>query len=198
MGKFAFCEGLLVDSPALVSALFRKAPALGTVGRPERFWDPARRKIARNQLRKMAFESEADDTLARLAAFQKWQPFLEVGLVLPFARLQELTPQRAGLLLGYFDFLLFDGRAEASGSIYKTLHRKLAPLQRAGLLAKISFLFSRDDRSEELFDLFTALPRYNIINWGYEYDDFLNRRPPVETVRPFISHASDPFEPERP
>ena len=194
MGKFAFCRGLLVDSPAMVNSLF----AMKTDGhfdvRMLRYWDPGQRKMARARLRNRAIGPEAAATMNRLAALQKWQPFMELGLVLPLERLPEMTPERAAVLLRYFDFVLVDARLQSASALNRALHRTLAPLRHAGLLAKISFLFSRGDSDTELAELLASLPRHGIINWGYEYDDFSVRRPAVDTIRTVISDADDPFE----
>jgi biofilm PGA synthesis lipoprotein PgaB len=191
MGKHAFCEGVLVDAPGLLTTLLDSAPVdFGT--KPPLYWDPARRKLARQRL--LAKNTRAAAPLAKLAALQKWQPFLELGLVLPVEKLAELTPARAGYLLRFFDFLLVDTRRAEGISIRHALRKELGPLQRAGLLGKMYFLFARGKGDAELAELFGELPRENVINWGYAYDDFLGQEPGADTIRPYISNATNPFE----
>jgi len=193
MGTFAFCQGVFVDAPALVSSLFA-LPADGkSNGRAPAFWDPARRKMARRQLRKSTIGTQAKEVLDRLAALQKGQPFLEMGLVLPLARLQGLDRKRAEMLLSYFDFLVVDARSAGSPDSLAPVLADL-PLSGMGMTNKLYMLLQRKNSDRELAESFATLPQYNIINWGYEYDDFLARQPAAETVRQFVSDVSNPFE----
>jgi hypothetical protein len=192
MGKQAFCEGVLVEAPGLLATLLDSAPADTGTKPPSQYWNPARRKMARQRL--LASNTKAAAPLAKLAALQKWQPFLELGLVLPLDKLSGLTPAGAGYLLRFFDFLLIDVPGAGEGSIRHTLRKELGPLQQTDLLGKMYFLFARKNGGEELAGLFSELPRENVINWGYEYDDFLGQQPDVDMIRPFISNASNPFK----
>jgi len=194
MGKFAYCDGVLVEAPELVRSLFAQKADTGPDKAILAFWDPARRKMARSRLRKHSSDPKITAILARLAALQHGQPFLEMGLVLPLARLPELDMARATMLLRYFDFLVVDARAVESVGFMNSVLENLTVLTTGLLTNKMYVLFQQHDSARELAGKFSLLPRYNIINWGYEYDDFLARRPDVESIRKFVSDAENPFE----
>ncbi len=194
MGKFAFCDGLIVNSPLLTKELLRLSSTLPATDPTIRFWNPGRRKISRRQLLKTALSPGLIDALKKIQAFQEWQPFIEVALVLPLARLPELTARKAEFLLQYFDFLLVDARTNDEHDIEKILKNNLDQLHASKLLSKISLLVKRRSDTNNLKRLLSDLPHYNIINWGYEYDDFLDNRPTTLSIRPLISNSSDPFQ----
>ena len=192
MGQCAFTAGLLIDQPGLAERLERSAP--GTIPlREGRYWDPARRRQARKKL----LEKSRDPVISRimddLEAFQEGQPFIEVGLVLPLRTLGKLDRRGVASLLRYVDFLVVNGEGVGPASLAQQLHADLAPLQGTGLLAKISLLVSRKSDRDDLEPLLASLPEYNLINWGYAYDDFLHGRPATPRIRPLISKATFPF-----
>jgi len=133
------------------------------------------------------------DKQKKIEAFQKWQPFIEVALAIPLDRLPELTVEKTKFLLQYFDFLLVDGRTGDNHDIENKLKNKVDRLHTSGLLTKISLLIKRKS-DDDIQRFFSDLPRYNIINWGYEYDDFLDNRPTTISIRPLISKSPDPFQ----
>jgi len=194
MGKFAFCQGVIVDAPALLRSLLALQIDISSDSQDIASWDPARHKAARKQLRASnVIAGQAGETLARLDALQKGQPFLEMGLLLPLEKLAEIDEARAAVVFRYFDFLVVDARpAESTESINNAL--KNFSLQETGLTNKIYVLVHRENNSRELADKFVSLPRCNIINWGYEFDDFLARRPAAKIMRRFVSDVGNPFE----
>ena len=194
MGKFAFCEGIIVNAPTLTREFLRLSSTRKAVDPAIRSWNPARRKMFRQRLLKTSHAPGLINALKKIEAFQKWQPFIEVALVIPLDRLPELTVEKTKFLLQYFDFLLVDGRTSNNHDIKKMLKNNLGRLHASRLLAKISLFVKRKDDTDNIQRLFTNLPRYNIINWGYDYDDFLNNRPTTISIRPLISKSSDPFQ----
>ncbi len=194
MGKFAFCNGLIVNAPLLTKELLRLSSTRPATDPTIRFWNPARRRMFRRQLLKTNHAPGLINALKKIQAFQEWQPFIEVALVLPLDRLPELAARKAAFLLQYFDFLLLDARTNDKHDIEKTLQNNLNRLYTAKMLPKISLLIKRGDDTNHLKRLLSDLPHYNVINWGYEYDDFLNNRPTTLSIRPLISNSSDPFQ----
>lgn len=192
MGKAAFCEGVLVNSPLLLDNLLRMRSSVTVTDSFIRSWNPARRKMFRQQLLETSTEPGIIGSLEKLNALQEWQPFIEIALVLPLDRLPELTTRKTVFLLQYFDFLLLDARNDTKKNIEKTVKTSLGQLHSSELLSKISLLVKRT--GDGLPSLFADLPRYNIINWGYEYDGFLDNRPTTISIRPFISNSSEPFQ----
>ncbi len=194
MGKFAFCEGIIVNAPTLTREFLRLSSTRKAVDPAIRSWNPARRKMFRQRLLKTSHAPGLINALKKIEAFQKWQPFVEVALVIPLDRLPELTVEKTKFLLQYFDFLLVDGRTSNNHDIKKMLKNNLGRLHASRLLAKISLFVKRKDDTDNIQRLFADLPRYNIINWGYDYDDFLDNRPTTISIRPLISKSSDPFQ----
>ncbi len=192
MGKAAFCEGVLVDSPPLVDNLLQMSSSTTATDSSIHSWNPARRKMFRQQLLQTSAESGIIDSLEKLDALQEWQPFIELALVLPLDRLPELTTRKTAFLLQYFDFLLLDARNDTKKNIEKAVKTSLGHLYSSELLSKISLLVKRPDNG--LPRLLADLPRHNIINWGYEYDGFLDNRPTTISIRPFISKSTEPFQ----
>lgn len=193
MGKFAFCDGLILNSPSLTREFLRLSSTRKAVDPAICSWNPARRKMFRQRLLKTSHTPGLINALKKIQAFQKWQPFIEVALVVSIDRLPELTVKKTEFLLQYFDFLLVDGRTGSNHDIEKMLKNNLGRLHASGLLPKISLLVKRRNDTN-IQRIFTDLPRHNIINWGYEYDDFLDNRPTTISIRPLISKSSDPFQ----
>ncbi len=192
MGKSAFCGGIIINSPTLTQKLLDLAATLPPTDPTIGFWNPAGRKMLRKQLLQTTHTPCILNALKKIAAFQQWQPFIEVALVIPMDRLPTLSRQQVKFLLQYFDFLLVDARTGSAHDIEKMLTNNTGRLRAAKLLAKISLLVERRDDTDSLKRLLAHLPRYNIINWGYEDDDFLHDRP-TTAIRPFVSRASNPF-----
>ncbi len=193
LGKFGFSEGLLIDYPALTRELLAAARAGGLAEQQAIFWNPSRCRQARKNEMNAGNHAVITSTFKELEAFQYWQPFVEVGLVLPAELLPELDTTTTKYLLGYFDFLLLDTRHQEGASFEKIFNNGLAQLQSAGLLPKISVLLSHDGTDRELVGALAELPARNIINWGYEYDNFLDRQPAPGIIRTLMSKVSYPF-----
>ena len=193
MGKFAFCEGIIVNSPMLTREFLLLSSTREAADPAIRSWNPARRKMFRQRLLKTSHAPGLINALKKIEAFQKWQPFVEVALVVPIDRLPELTVEKTKFLLQYFDFLLVDGRTNNNHAIEKILKNNLGRFHASRLLLKISLLIKRKS-DDDIQRIFADLPRYNIINWGYEYDDFTGNRPTTISIRPLISKSSDPFQ----
>ena len=194
MGKSSFCEGIIINAPAMTEELLRLSATRASTDPAVRFWNPARRRMFRRQLPATDHNSIIRDVLEKINAFQQWQPFIEVALVVPLDRLPELSVKKTKFLLQYFDFLLVDGRTTRARDIEKILNNATGRLHASGLLPKISLLVKRRDDTDRFTRLLADLPRYNIINWGYEYDDFLEKRPPTISIRPLISRTPNPFQ----
>ena len=192
MGNFAFGDGAVVDAPSLVSSLFA-LPTDKIDKQVLAYWDPARRKMARNHLRNNCNDVQCEEILARLAALQEGQPFLEMGLVLPLARLSELDTDRATVLLRYFDFLVVDTGVTASPDSLQSALGNLDLLD-MGLTKKVYILVHYENNDRELAETFASFPYLNIINWGYDNDDFLAQRPAIKGIRPFVSDRRNPFQ----
>jgi len=193
LGKFGFSQGLLIDFPRLTKELL--AAAAGEVIQEQQvtFWNPAQRRRARKNRPAGGGDSVISATFQQLESFQYWQPFVEVGLVVSVDLLPELNRTTTQFLLNYFDFILLDARHYEGVTLENRLHYGLTQLHLAGLLSKISVLIKHDGSDRALTGRLADLPNQNIINWGYEYDNFLDRQPSTLTIRPFMSKSSYPF-----
>lgn len=194
MGQSGFSAGVLVDYPLLTKELLQMATQASPADTQATFWNPAKRRRARQQQCVAAHPSITADAFTKLESYQYWQPFIEVGLVLSVDLLPELTTTTTSYLLTYFDFLLLDARSCNKETLESKLADNLQQLQRANLLAKISLLLGRDGSDQQLTRQLASLPRHNIINWGYEYENFLPGQPATPTIRSFMSKTSYPFK----
>ncbi len=194
MGESGFSAGVLVDYPLLTRELLQAATQASSADIQPTFWNPAKRRRARQQQLAAPHSSITADTFTQLESYQYWQPFIEVGLVLSVDLLPELTTTTTSYLLTYFDFLLLDARACNKKDLESKLADNLQQLQRADLLTKISLLLGRDESEQQLTRQLASLPRHNIINWGYEYENFLTGQPATPTIRSFMSKTSYPFK----
>jgi len=193
LGKFGFSEGLLIEYPRFTKELLVSVDREVIEEQQVRFWNPARRRLARKGKASATEHSVIATTFRQLESFQYWQPFVEIGLVLPVNLLPDLPLQRVKFLFGYFDFLLLDARHEEWDMLESVLQDALPRFHSAGLLPKISVLLQHNGNDRALADKLAALPNQDIINWGYEYDNFLDHQPSTSIIRPFMSKSSYPF-----
>jgi hypothetical protein len=129
-----------------------------------------------------------------LEAFQKWQPFQEVGLVLSMDYFLSLELNQYNNLLRYFDFLIVDvGENNIQMLSSRTGKSQLELLQKEEYLQKCSFLFSIDDQGSALAEKLQLLPTLDIINWGYQFDRFLEGFPAPGFVRKLLSKRDFPY-----
>ncbi len=192
LGTFAFSEGLLIDYPRLNDALMKAAASSDPYDNFVKSWDPSLRRLARKNAVHAADTPIISSAFMKLESFQYWQPFVELGLVVSTDLLPQLDAKTTKYLLKYFDFLLLDTRKSSSNPQH-TLTTCLPTLEESGLLPQMSILLQYDGTDKQLRDQLTMLPSRNIINWGYEYDNFQECQPSAGIIRTFLSKTSYPF-----
>ena len=71
--------------------------------------------------------------------------------------------------------------------------RQLKLLHDAEYLQKCAFMLSAGKRNTSLAHELQRLPTINIVNWGYQFDRFLEGKPASEAIRPLLSKKSFPY-----
>lgn len=193
MGKSAPGEGLVVDNPELVQGLLQVIENDSNRKTEVRFWNPEKRRRARQAMSKGDSPLKVSGPFQALEAFQQWQPFQEVSLILSIDQFQTMGLMQFNVLLRFFDFLIIDTGKNSIQTLSNTLGPQLELLQDAGYLQKCAFMLFAGDQDNSLARELQRLPTLNIVNWGYQFDRFLEGRPASDTIRPLLSKRSFPY-----
>ncbi|MCI5210209.1 MAG: poly-beta-1,6-N-acetyl-D-glucosamine N-deacetylase PgaB [Candidatus Electrothrix sp. ATG2] len=193
LGKHAFAEGLVIDSPGLVQSLLALDGSDINEQAKVRFWNPDQRRKARQA----QLEQKQDQLLVQfiqaLEALQYWQPFQEVSLVVSQKHFISMDLRHFKTILNLFDLLIIELN-EKNAVNAKELDSRMTLLQKAGYLKKCAFLFSLEkNKIHHVIRELQQLPARNIMNWGYQFDHFLEGRPQAAMMRPFLSKRTFPF-----
>lgn len=191
LGRSAPASGVVLKSSRLVDDLLQVnlKEALGDPAAMQpAIWGPDLRRQRRQVLAEMV-SIPASRVIKVLEAYQYYQPYQEIGLLLEGKRLDELTPERAEKLLAIADYLLLDLQERSDES--------LSVLEQPGfqrLLPALAVLISQGKSGgRALTERLLNLSRFGLSGWGYGKDDFLHNRPDLEIVRPAISARHYPF-----
>ena len=195
MGKSAPGKGLVVDTPELIQALIQDVEPDSYQETNVLYWNPDKQRLARKEaMSKVEAKPQVLKVFQALEAFQEWQPFQEVGLVLSMENFLSLELHQYNILLRYFDFLIVDvGKNNIQILSGRTGKSQLELLQKEKYLQKCSFLFSIDDQGSALTEKLQLLPTLDIINWGYQFDRFLEGSPSPGFVRKLLSKRDFPY-----
>ena len=190
MGQAAPCGGLVVHRPELIRALLKNGT---TQVKDVRFWNPDKRRLARQILNKTGNSKEISQVFQALESFQKWQPFQEISLVLSMDSFLTLNIDQFSVLLNYFDRLIIHIGQDYDRLLSNKSRKQLEQLHTAVYLQQCDFLLTRDKKESSLNRNLRNLPTLNIINWGYQYDNFLENEPPADSIRHLFSKTSFPY-----
>ena len=193
MGKSAPGEGLVVDNPELVQALLQMADSNTDREKRILYWNPDKQRRERQAMSSCKTNLQISLPFLALEAFQQWQPFQEVSLVLAMDLFLNMELHQFTYLLNFFDFLIIDTGKNGMVTRGTPLPAQLKRLDEAGYLRKCAFLLSAEDHENTLAGELHRLPTLNIINWGYQFDQFLDNFPPAESVRRLLSKGSFPY-----
>jgi len=193
MGKSAPGEGLVIDNPELTSGLLQLTEDDPGQKTEVRFWNPEKQRRARQAISTTGSPLQISGPFRALESFQQWQPFQEVSLVLSIDQFQTMGLLQFNVLLRFFDFLIIDTGKNSIRTLSNTLAPQLELLQDAGYLQKCAFMLHAGDRDKDLVRELHSLPPLNIINWGYQFDRFLEGRPTADAIRPLLSKRSFPY-----
>lgn len=194
MGRSAPCSGLLLDNSTVLSSL------LTTLQSQEPFpdlptWDPNTTREYRQQFINESALRSVVTVFKALEAFQYWQPFLDVGLLLPLSSMEQFDTETLNKLLIYFDYIMVDTKTIHNSS---QLMKKLSELQEQEKIPPYSPVvvhFRADQSSRELASQLGKLQNIGIVDYGYSFDDFINNNPREDDIIPIISTRSYPFVP---
>ena len=191
MGRFAPVGGVIIENIELVEELLSRTQM--EANEDIFLWNPSKRRRARQRIIAQEKNGTLASTFDALEYFQHWQPFIETKLVLSIEHILSMDVDQFYGLLSLFDFLIFDMGQKNIGNLSKTLEQKIIQLHKSGHLRKSAFLVSAAKREEQLSDELEKFPRLNIINWGYQYDNFLEGIPKASLIRPVISQRNFPY-----
>jgi len=193
MGKSAPVDGLIINNPILIKELLAIA---GSKAKSQQLeppsWNPDVRQRARQGFVESAVNWKAAQLLQPIEAFQQWQPFLEVSAVLSMKQFLSMELKQFNLLFKLFDFITIDVGDERVVSFKEMVKKQVDMLHSSKYMRKISFIFSAGDGINLSREL-EKMPEMNIINWGYQFDNFLKNIPNASLVKPFISKQKFPY-----
>lgn len=195
MGRSAPCSGLLLSVQKPLPSLLQsigKSPHRETAT----VWNPNIRRQHRQQLLLTTDSVTTRQILAAIEAFQYWQPFLDIGLLLPLTTIEQTETAVIQNLMLYFDYIMVDvGKVDAvsdmAGKLQQLIARKKIPPY-----SPIQLGFSSEDTTTMLTSQLRELQNIGIVDYGYRVDDFLNNSPEEQDITPLISARSYPYIPK--
>ncbi len=197
MGQSAPVSGLVVDTQDVIPALLNVATAQISADTEVRYWNPDRQHQARQALLKQLTAARIAPKVSwlmrALESFQQWQPFLEIGFVLPLEQFTDMETAQFTALLNLFDFLIIDLGNTSTASLSESFKGQVQVLEKEALLRKCAFLLSTEGRDNPVADDLRLLPDLNIINWGYRIDRFQDAIPLADSVRQLLSKEDFPY-----
>lgn len=196
MGKSAPCSGLLLADVKFNEKLIMMMEHAALPNTPLPIWNPHETRAKRSELAENKADSRALNILSGLEAFQRWQPFLDMGLLVSSEMLKTVDFVVLKNLLRYFDYIMVDLRAEEQ---FTTALRELAELEAFGEIGgyfTVLVKFDAGASEHQLKKRLNALNSQGIVDFGYAYDSFMEDRPDLETIRPIMSARTFPFIPK--
>ncbi|BHH81907.1 hypothetical protein LA52FAK_01960 [Desulforhopalus sp. 52FAK] len=196
MGRSAPCSGLLLDHSNFLSLLLDTAGSSTLLSDPPPTWNPNFTRHYRQQLIKETKSTALQTVLGAVEAFQYWQPFLDIGLLIPLSVIEHNDAHTLKKLLIYFDYIMVDAKTidKASQIGEKIVELKL--LKKVPPYAPVMVNFNADKTSQELTTQLRQLQAHGIIDYGYSFDDFTHNNPRENDIIPVISTRSYPFIPK--
>lgn len=196
MGKFGPGSGLLLTDDLFVEELLEHIDSIYSEPFEPPAWHPNQTRETRRKFIAKADRAIFTDHLHALEAFQYWQPFLDVGVLVPFDLLQAARTASLKQALRLFDYIMVDLR-QVEDPVAAS--KKLAELdhnfeRRPFLTALISF--EQGDDESDLADQLTTMLSNGIVDFGYAYDFFIDKKPALDTMKPLISTREYPFIPK--
>ena len=202
LGKSAPCSGVLLENSALLNALLAQLQLQQQNQQPLPIWNPNTTRKKRQELLQATHSTgQANNPtihpiLTGLEAMQNWQPFLDVGLLVPLDLLSATPPERLQQLLSYFDYLMIDlsGHTPDDPKLVNWYNQENTKALRPYCPVRIDFHPSAPKRSLEA--ALTSLQQLGILDYGYAADQFLTNQPDLISIKPLISTRTFPFVPK--
>jgi biofilm PGA synthesis lipoprotein PgaB len=196
MGKSAPCSGLLVADVKFNEQFIMMMEQATPPNTPLPIWNPQKTRMQRTELAKNSSVSRVLNILNGLEAFQQWQPFLDVGLLVSSEMLKTVDIISLKNLLRYFDYIKVDLRAEEQPMSAMRELTELDAFAELGGYFTVLVKFDAGVSEHQLKKQLSALSDQGIVDFGYAHDDFLQDRPDLEMIRPIISARTFPFMPK--
>ncbi len=195
LGKSSPGSGIILDYPKFAKEMFSQVEnqhlkTSSIVGN----WNPQQGRINRQQLLDSSNNEVISNTIGAIENIQKWQPLLEIGLLVSEEMLINATPETIASILSYTDYLLLDLREEFSPSLKHWLQsEEISPYA-----SFFTAMLRHEPKSKRntIVKNIENLEKSGIISYGYEYDDFANNTPQLDVIRPAISNRIYPFIPK--
>lgn len=196
MGRSAPCSGLLLSDEEFTKKLLNlmDRPPIAPSGLE--IWDPIQTRNSRKELANRLESGGVYDVLSGLAAFQQWQPVLDVGVLIPFSLLKSTQVNSLHNILNHFDYIMVDVRDENSPQEKTVVLSDLEIFNDYWpyLPTLLSHRPGAGDRT--LITQLRQLLNKGIVDYGYAYDFFIDNSPDLEAIKPLISTRTYPFIPQ--
>lgn len=194
MGKAAPCSGLIINSPEFAIALLKNLNGSQIENlTPIPSWNPNSSRSNRQHYFSSTKVEVGKNIFNNIESFQYWQPFLDMGLVVPIDVLINSDIDAISNLLRLFDYLALDLRQtdKISTHLRQWLDQDDIQPIKPYLIAITSH--TSHQKSSILVDKITELQSQGLNNFGYDSDDFLNKSPLLQAIKPKISTQTYPF-----
>lgn len=196
MGKFGPGSGLLLTDDLFVEELLELINTISSDPFEPPAWHPNQTRKQRKRFAEKTDRVIVTNHLQALESFQYWQPFLDVGVLVPFDLFQNANPANLTRVLRMFDYIMVDLRqvedpVAASKKIVE-LERKI----KRGPFITSLISFEKGDDESYLASQLTDMLGHGIVDFGYAYDFFIDKKPTLETMKPLISTREYPFIPK--
>ena len=202
LGKSAPCSGVLLENSSLLNALLTQLQIKQPAPDPLPIWNPNITRKNRQELLQAtdssyrASSSIIHPILTALEAMQNWQPFLDVGLLVPLDLLSTTAPEHLQQLLSYFDYLMIDlsGHTADDPKLVRWFNQENTKALRPYCPVRVDVHPAAPKNSLE--SALTSLQQLGIMDYGYATDHFLTNQPELISIKPLISTRTFPFVPK--
>jgi len=196
MGKSAPCSGLMLADDKFIEELLMEMADTS----PESFtlptWNPNASRGLRRKLINGTDSTRVLNILSGIEAFQKWQPFLDVGLAVTFDVLKRVEADSLKYALRYFDYIMVDLREEKDPIIAIKKFSELNTIRDIRSYFTILIGFEPSVPENQLKKQLNTLWSQGLVDYGYANDFFMENRPDIEMIKPIVSTRTFPFIPK--
>lgn len=196
MGKSAPCSGLLLADSHFTQLLFESKSIRQHTQERLSTWNPNATRKQRKMWMRETSNRELIRIFSAIEKFQEWQPFLDVGLLVPFDTLQNADATKIKTILHSFDYIMVDFREEDSRSEAIKQFSTLSTLQHVRQYLPVLIEFPLGNKADTLADQFNTMLAHGIVDYGYTYDNFEQDMPTAAQIIPLISTRTYPFIPK--
>ena len=189
MGRSAPCSGILLANSTILPNLLNDLRGKQFTEESP-IWNPNITRKRRVQLLRDTGSPPIKHIVEALEAFQYWQPFLDVGLLIPAHIYETAGEKTLHNILRYFDYIMVDYRDEP---LDLQPIKKVTEYQSTHKLQHYTPILVKYETTKKLLSQFKQLQKAGIVDYGYSYDDFKNNSPDRKKIIPALSTRTYPF-----